>query len=393
MNDWKDQAVHKAKEKIEQEGLKFIPGQQFTREFIMSNDEFLTEVNVEEVDGDDLEEFIQKKVDELEEFISSHHAEQFQIIDGHRWLSKSIMAKEVKNRSQVETRATVDKKALERLHKTANSWASEDAHEANKTIDLLSQDGDELEAKKLALKLLKYAKREQKSARELINIREKLATLSESLGTKDTTEHYYNLAEIEWKNEQFSDAQVHFEKAVETGEEYYKELVKAGKDARKDREIFDRTLSLVYRRARKFAREEGNSKTVSHLYVKECKLQCRNEKKFSKRLARQVYGITANHGESPWRVALWGITSILIFALLYCWINAELPNPASGGNKFCKGIAECTYYSTVTFSTLGYGELVPTAPAARFIASVQALLGLIITSLFIATFFKRYSRE
>lgn len=394
MNDWRVQAVQEAKEELEKEGIKFIPGQQFTREFIMSNDELVREFNIEGLDGDDLEELIQEKVDELEEFISANYAEQFQLMDEYRWLKKPHRAAEVRKKPQDEPRVAIDQETLERLLNTpAESWTPEDVDQANKTINLLSQDGKELEAKKLALILLKHTIKKEKPARELISIQETVATLSEKLDTHDATDHFYDLAEAEWKDEQFSNAQTHFRKAVDIGEKHYQKLCKTGKKAQKPRKEFERSLLLVYRRARKLAREEGDSKVASSLYVKECKLQCRNEEKLCKRLACKAYGLFANHGESPLRVGLWAAASILVFAVLYCWINAELPAPEKDGNQFCVGIEECTYYSTVTFSTLGYGELVPTEPLARFIASIQALLGLMMTSLFIATFFKRYSRE
>lgn len=394
MNDWRVQAVQQAIEKLEQNDLKFIPGQQFTRDFILSNDDLLREFNAEEFDSEELDELIQEKVDELETFISINHNEQFKIIFGHRWLKASLPEANVNKKPLDEQRVAIDQEVLKRLlSASVKSWTSDDAHDANRIIELLSQSGEKLDAKTLAIKVLEYAENEQKSVRELIDTQEKLATLSENLGTEDATEHYYKLAELEWKNEQYSDAQAHFKKAVTIGEKHYKKLCKDREKDEKNLKEFERTLLLLYRRARKLAREEGNSKTNSRLYVKECKLQCRKEKRWYKRLAKQVYGITANHGESPWRVGFWGIASIFLFALLYCWVNADLPPPEQGGNQFCVGFKECAYYSTVTFSTLGYGELVPTDPLARFIASIQALLGLIMTSLFIATFFKRYSRE
>src|SRR5690554_4735676 len=104
MNDWRVQAVQQAIEKLEQDDLKFIPGQQFTRDFILSNDDLLREFNAEEFDGEDLDEFIQEKVDELETFISINHNEQFKIISGHRWLKVSLAEANVNKKPLDEQR-------------------------------------------------------------------------------------------------------------------------------------------------------------------------------------------------------------------------------------------------------------------------------------------------
>lgn len=42
------------------------------------------------------------------------------------------------------------------------------------------------------------------------------------------------------------------------------------------------------------------------------------------------------------------------------------------------------YYSIVTFATVGYGEITPVSPAARVVASLEMMFGMIINVLFIA---------
>jgi voltage-gated potassium channel len=39
---------------------------------------------------------------------------------------------------------------------------------------------------------------------------------------------------------------------------------------------------------------------------------------------------------------------------------------------------DALYFSVVTLSTIGYGDVVPVAPAARLLASIQSLMGLLL---------------
>ncbi|MEA2036702.1 MAG: potassium channel family protein [Nanoarchaeota archaeon] len=45
------------------------------------------------------------------------------------------------------------------------------------------------------------------------------------------------------------------------------------------------------------------------------------------------------------------------------------------------------YYSMITFSTIGYGDITPVSAAARFLTTTQAMLGMIINVIFIAILF------
>lgn len=45
------------------------------------------------------------------------------------------------------------------------------------------------------------------------------------------------------------------------------------------------------------------------------------------------------------------------------------------------------YYSIITFATVGYGEIIPVSPAARFVAAFEVMLGLVINVVFIAILF------
>jgi len=61
----------------------------------------------------------------------------------------------------------------------------------------------------------------------------------------------------------------------------------------------------------------------------------------------------------------------------------------SGDLKFLEGL----YYSTVTFTTLGFGDIYPASDTlTRAVTMLEALAGACLMALFVVTLSKRFSR-
>jgi voltage-gated potassium channel len=71
---------------------------------------------------------------------------------------------------------------------------------------------------------------------------------------------------------------------------------------------------------------------------------------------------------------------VIVFACIYRLVDEVTPGPllSFAGQPHEMSFAEALYFSVVTLSTIGYGDVVPFAPAARAIASVQAILGVLL---------------
>jgi hypothetical protein len=93
-------------------------------------------------------------------------------------------------------------------------------------------------------------------------------------------------------------------------------------------------------------------------------------------LFRAVFG----YGEKPLNVILTSLLTILFYALLYNWLGV-LPE---------KGFRTALYFSIVTFTTLVYGDLAP-KPAYRLWAGSEALVGIVLSGLFLFTLSRRAS--
>lgn len=70
------------------------------------------------------------------------------------------------------------------------------------------------------------------------------------------------------------------------------------------------------------------------------------------------------------------VLEVMLFGLAYCWLIAGNGYGAIVGSQ-SPDLAECTYFSFSNYSSLGYGDLVPSGPL-RFMAGMEALTGLVL---------------
>ncbi len=76
----------------------------------------------------------------------------------------------------------------------------------------------------------------------------------------------------------------------------------------------------------------------------------------------------------------------LMFANLYFVVEKLLPGEFStGGEPLVMSAAECTYFSFVTLTTLGYGEIVPSGDWGRMLVSLEAIGGTLYLAVFVAS--------
>lgn len=70
------------------------------------------------------------------------------------------------------------------------------------------------------------------------------------------------------------------------------------------------------------------------------------------------------------------VLEVMLFGLTYCGlIDGNTYGSIIGSQS--PGLAECTYFSFSNYTTLGYGDLVPSGPL-RFMAGVESLTGLVL---------------
>jgi hypothetical protein len=96
-------------------------------------------------------------------------------------------------------------------------------------------------------------------------------------------------------------------------------------------------------------------------------------------LASAAQNLLWGYGEKPWRLALVMVFNILLFGSAFHFLD-----PLPGKTWW-----EHVYFSGITYLTVGYGDLAPHAPLARFISVVCAASGIATFGLLIASVTKK----
>ena len=95
------------------------------------------------------------------------------------------------------------------------------------------------------------------------------------------------------------------------------------------------------------------------------------------------------YGERPVRVLVAGALIIVLCAFFYSHPGSLAYRDGLDGQSFLQGL----YFSTITFTTLGYGDLYPAANGlSRLVAMAEAIAGGCLMALFIVSLAKRFSR-
>jgi len=133
-------------------------------------------------------------------------------------------------------------------------------------------------------------------------------------------------------------------------------------------------------------------------------------KDFKKWIISAFSNLIYGYGEEPRNVVTIGLVIIFIFALLFSFIGIgspefiELKGPiiqeVPGNdieiifkgflqNRIIKHFFKSLYFSLITFTTLGYGDLRPLEGCGRMFAGIEAFIGAIMMALFVYTFARR----
>jgi len=103
-----------------------------------------------------------------------------------------------------------------------------------------------------------------------------------------------------------------------------------------------------------------------------------------------IYGF----GERPQQVLLNAFSSILVFTGAYWisgsayWISGSVEETVGSSSVTVTDPLDLWYFSVVTFTTLGYGDLHPVG-GARVFAEVEAVMGLVMAALFVLALARR----
>ncbi|WP_068545400.1 pentapeptide repeat-containing protein [Thalassotalea crassostreae] len=154
----------------------------------------------------------------------------------------------------------------------------------------------------------------------------------------------------------------------------------------------------IYRDLRKHSEREGIFTLSGRFIQKELTMRRYQMPKPSiARLMSKIVDLFCGYGEEPLRVVKFSILLIFICALLYFFTGIRIdgePFYFQSGDSLLVNLEHfltCLYYSVVTFTTLGYGEITPIG-ISRAIAATEAFTGSFTIALFVVVFVKKMTR-
>lgn len=154
----------------------------------------------------------------------------------------------------------------------------------------------------------------------------------------------------------------------------------------------------IYRNLRRITEADGLFENAGYFFQKEMQMRRKKMPKFSlQRAISKLVDISCGYGERPLRIISFSLILILIFSIIF-FMTGIFYNDAlqifTLNNSLEQNIilfGDCLYFSVVTFTTLGYGDIVPVGITKLFVA-LEALSGGFILAIFVIVFVKKMTR-
>jgi hypothetical protein len=188
---------------------------------------------------------------------------------------------------------------------------------------------------------------------------------------------------IEWGNQL-----LHEEKGIEAAK---------AKRIQESIDFFEQAEEIC-RNLRKVSELQGLFELAGYFFYEEMIMRRYQMPNWSfERGVSKLVDVFCGYGERPLRVILVSLSFILICGLFYFGLGISEGGQILG---FKAGVSlwenltaliKVMYFSVVTFTTLGYGDLVPVGPS-RVIAAIEAFVGSFTLALFVVVFVKKMTR-
>lgn len=154
----------------------------------------------------------------------------------------------------------------------------------------------------------------------------------------------------------------------------------------------------IYRSLRKAAEDQGLFELAGDFLYKELTMRRLQMPRNSlRRTTSKLVDYLCGYGEKPINTVIFSMSLIFICCLLYFLFGVSHGVEVvqlNFSNSFLENLRHLgltLYYSVVTFTTLGYGDITPFG-ITRLIAALEAFIGSFTIALFVVVFVKRMTR-
>ena len=210
--------------------------------------------------------------------------------------------------------------------------------------------------------------------------------------------HFANLKRVNLLGAKFEGAKI---ENIDWGEQLLHE--EKGREARKEQrhseanDFFEQAEEIC-RSLRKVSELQGLFELAGYFFYEEMIMRRYQMHKWSvQRGVSKMVDIFCGYGERPLRVIVFSLFFIFICGLAYFVLGVAdggslvAFDAAASARENIVSLFKSLYFSVVTFTTLGYGDLVPVG-VSRLVAAVEAFAGSFTLALFVVVFVKKMTR-
>ena len=157
--------------------------------------------------------------------------------------------------------------------------------------------------------------------------------------------------------------------------------------------------SQIYRNLKNYFRNEGIYERSGHYYYREKVVEKKIYRQENKRkyLGSLLLDLLCGYGEKPGRIIFSSLFWIFFNSIMYFILGIERGvveiglSLQAGVSENAMNFLNCLYFSFVTFTTLGYGDLHPVGITKTF-ATIEAFTGAFMLALFVLTMGRKMMR-
>jgi hypothetical protein len=151
-----------------------------------------------------------------------------------------------------------------------------------------------------------------------------------------------------------------------------------------------------YRRLKQHYQESGEYRAAGEFYYREMECARKQKTPFQRFLWSIFFKSTMGYGERPSWALAWMAAVILLWAFVVFPLTGIVSTSGQIAPRWppssLRAVGEYLSLSLITFATLGYGIRYPASAWGEVLAGLEALLGVLLTSLFLVSFGKKVFR-
>jgi hypothetical protein len=149
-------------------------------------------------------------------------------------------------------------------------------------------------------------------------------------------------------------------------------------------------MTPLNRNLKQNTQSHGDYARAGEFYYREMEMRRKSATRTREGVGLEAYKHLAGYGERYWNTAVVSASIVFIFAFLYGALDClhySAENPS-----LQQKIIDAIYFSFVTFTTLGLGDIAPTTTPGKVLICVEAVIGAFMIAVFVVVFVRKMAR-